>query len=269
MTKKCNPVIELAILATATFAAQPAEAVDAFEIQVYEGDINRPGHFGLEGHVNYTIDGHRLPSYPGEQPLNHVGHLTLEPAIGITEFLELGGYLQNSIDGDGRYRYAGVKLRAKFVLPERLTGNYFLGINLELSRVPRAIEEAAWANELRPFAGYGNDRWLLAFNPILTYSLSGPHKFKPDFEPAAKVGFNTQKGFMLGAEYYASLGALSGFSPVSQQTHLLFLAFDLAEAAQPSSSEEEIWEFNFGIGKGLTAETPQQWLVKAIVGYSF
>ena len=249
--------------------AYPAHGMDQFEIQVYADDLNRPGRFGLETHLNYTIDGHRTPAYAGEQPPNHVSRVTIEPALGLTEFMELGGYVQNMINGDGHYKFSGVKLRAKFVLPKRYTANFFFGINVEFGRVPKAVEEAGWANEFRPIVGFYDGRWLFDVNPIVGYALSGPNKFKPEFEPAAKVGYNTQKGFMLGAEYYAGLGLLASPSPLGQQEHLFFLAFDLADASVEDPSVEQPWELNVGIGKSLTEATPQQWIAKAIVGYSF
>src|ERR1700690_697112 len=203
-----------AVLVTLLAMARPAQAMDQFEIQGYQDDVNAPGHFGLETHINYKFDGHRTPSYPGEQPPNHASRFTLEPALGITEFLELGGYLQNTINGDGQYKFSGVKLRTKFVVPARYTGKFFFGINVEIGRVPRAVEEAGWAKEFRPIVRYYDGHWLFDINPILGYALSGPDKFKPDFEPAAKIGFNTQKGFMVGVEYYAGLGRLSAPSPL-------------------------------------------------------
>ena len=246
-----------------------ARAMDQFEIQVYGDDMDEPGQFSLETHLNYTIDGHRSPAYSGQQPPNHVSRITFEPALGITEFMEIGAYLQNMIAGDGQYKFSGVKLRSKFVLPTRYTGDFFLGINVEVGRVPRAVEEAGWANEFRPIAGYYNGHWLFDVNPIIGYALSGPDKFKPEFEPAAKIGFNTQKGFMVGAEYYAGLGLLSSPDPLHQQAHLAFVTFDLAKPVADAALPEKPWELNVGLGKSLTEATPQQWIIKAIVGYSF
>jgi hypothetical protein len=108
---------------------------------------------------------------------------------------------------------------------------------------------------------------LFDVNPIFGYALSGSDKFKPDFEPAGKIGVNTQLGFMLGAEYYAGLGYLASPSVVRDQDHLLFATFDLADPAQ--STAEQPWELNVGFGKALTSVTPQQWIAKAIVGRSF
>jgi hypothetical protein len=242
-------------------------AMDLFEIQVYQNDLNSPGQFGLEVHANYTMKGRDYPAYTGEQPPNHVGRLTFEPALGITEFLELGGYLQNMMNSDGHYKFSGVKLRAKFVLPRRYTGKAFVGINVEVGRVPRAVEEQGWANEFRPILGWYDGYWLFDVNPIFGYALSGSDKFKPDFEPAGKLGINTQLGFMLGAEYYAGIGYLASPATVRDQDHLLLATFDLAEPAQ--STKDLPWELNVGFGKALTSITPQQWIAKAIVGRSF
>lgn len=268
------------LLLGAAFLACPvqARAGDLFEIQVYEAEVNRPWHPGLEAHLNYTLSGRKTPTYTGEQPPHQVGRLTLEPALGITEFLEIGAYLQNMVNADGQFRFAGWKLRTKWVVPKRFTGKLFFGINAEIGKVPRAVEAAGWANEFRPIAGYYDGHWLFDINPIIGYTLSGPDKLRPDFEPAGKVGFNTQFGFMLGAEYYAGLGPLSSLpAPRAEQDHLLFLTLDLAEAASDSAaSSQELkpeaageWEFNLGFGRGLTEATPQHWILKTIVGRAF
>jgi hypothetical protein len=270
------------------FEATPAHALDLFEIQIYEAEVNRPWQPGLELHTNYTFSGHKTPEYNGQEVPHQATRLTLEPAIGITEFLEVGAYLQNMLNRDGAYRFSGFKLRTKFVIPKRYTGKFFFGFNAEIGKVPRAIEQEGWANEFRPIAGWYNGTWLFDVNPIFGYALSGSDKFKPDLEPGGKIGFNTQQGFMVGAEYYAGLGLLTSMSPVSDQSHLLFLTVDLVEPhtvlpdppaaamtdpngkpATPRETEEEDWELNVGIGRSLTDATPQQWILKTIVGRAF
>jgi hypothetical protein len=255
-------------------------ATDKFEIQVYQADVDRPWQPSLEVHLNYTMSGRKAPAYEGEQSPHHAARLTLEPALGITEFLEFGAYLQNMVNADGHYRFSGWKFRTKWVVPQRYTGRFFFGLNAEIGKVPRAVEEQGWANEFRPILGYYDGHWLFDINPIFGYALSGPHKGRPDLEPAAKLGFNTQHGFMVGAEYYAGLGYLNALpAPVDEQEHLLFLTLDLAErasditsSAQPASDKgasTEPWELNLGLGRGLTEATPQHFILKAIVGKAF
>ncbi len=257
----------LALAAVALLAAAPARAADPFEIQVYQPDLNAPGELGLELHANGTLKGKTTPEFDGQIPPNHLGRLTLEPAVGVTRWLELGAYLQGFVAPDSGVHFGGVKLRAKLV-PRRAPGSpWSYGLNVEIGRVPRTVDEQGWANELRPLLGYDDGRWLFDVNPIIGYALSGPDKFKPELEPCAKVGWNTQRGFMVGLEYYSGLGLLSaGLSPLKQQEHMLYAVFDLAS---PAGVESSGWELNVGLGRALTDGSPSTWSAKAIVGHSF
>jgi hypothetical protein len=250
----------------ATFA-WPVSATDKFEIQVYEGDHNEPWQPSLELHTNYTLSGHTQPSYSGETPADRALRLTLEPALGITDWLEVGAYLQSMVSPSAGGQFAGWKLRAKFIVPERFRLPLRLGINIEIGRVPLNVEEEGWANEFRPIVGFDVGRFSLTVNPIFGFGLTGPDAFKPDFEPALKARWNTNLGFAVGVEHYASLGRFErGFDVLSKQEHLTFVAFDLAPRAGAPDSP---WELNVALGKSLTDATPQHWILKAIVGHSF
>jgi hypothetical protein len=256
-------------VALALFAAAPASvlAMDKFEIQVYQGEHNDPGQASAELHTNYTPSGHKEASYDGETPPHHVLRLTLEPAIGVTEWLELGAYLQAMVPPSDGAKFAGWKLRSKFIVPERYHLPVILGINVEIGRVPRRVEDEGWANEFRPIVGVALGRFALTFNPLFGFALTGPEAGKPDFEPAFKGKWNTNRGFALGLEHYAALGRFDeGFVGVHQQEHMTFAVFDLEPAVgQPESS----WELNVAVGRSWTDATPQRWIVKTIVGRAF
>lgn len=247
--------------------AAPVLAMDKFEIQVYQGEHNAPGQLSLELHHNYTVVGHTEPGYPGEVPAAQALRLTLEPAFGVTDWLELGAYLQGFHSPRSGPQFGGWKLRAKFVVPERARLPLRLGLNIEVGRVPLSVEEEGWANEFRPILGIDVGRLQATLNPIFGYALTGPDAFKPDFEPAAKVKFDTQQWLAVGLEYYASLGRFDqGFLSLPEQEHILFAVFDLEP---PPGAAESPWEVNVGLGRSLTTATPQQWLLKGIVGRSF
>jgi len=253
-------------------ASPPVPDPDRFEIQVYEAEINKPGQFGLELHSNYTIKGRKDADYDGQIPPNRLARFTLEPALGVTEWLEFGAYLQSLVAPDYGAKWGGAKFRAKFVVPERLHLPVFLGINLEIGHVPQAVSDSGWANEFRPIIGYRDGWILLDVNPIFGYTLSGADRFKPDFQPAGKVAINTQAGFEMGFEYYASLGFWAdGFSALHKQEHMMFAVMDLARPASEMHSEHEDdgWELNVAVGRGLTGGTGPDWIVKSIVGKAF
>ncbi len=244
----------------------PAAALDRFEIQVYEPDLLEPRQLGLELHSNYTVRGERAPAYSGEIPPHRTARFTLEPALGVTSWLELGAYAQMLVAPGEGARFGGVKVRAKMVAPGWLPGNFFLGLNVEVARVPLAVAEEPWASEIRPFVGW-RGRWLLVdLNPIIGYAFTGKDSFRPDFEPALKVSVNTQLGFAVGAEYYAEMGFVDAPTPLRDQAHYLFGVVDLAA---PAGGSEPDWELNVALGGGVTRAADQAFVVKTIVGRSF
>jgi hypothetical protein len=171
------------------------------------------------------------------------------------------------VSPDHGVEFGGWKLRTKFILPARLGLPVVLGINVEIGRVPKAVEEEGWANEFRPIIGLPLGPLTFTFNPIFGFSLTGPEAGKPDFEPAGKIKWNSRLGFALGLEHYAALGRFDqGFAALRQQEHVTFVAFDLEPA--PGQAESP-WELNVAVGRSFTDATPQRWLVKAIVGRAF
>jgi len=259
---RTRPLAALALLAAPALAG----AIDRFEIQVYEAEVDDPGHAALELHLNYTAKGERSPAHPGEIPPHHTLRMTLEPALGVTPWLELGAYLQAlAAPGQGA-RIAGGKARAKLVVPRREGERFFYGVNVEVGRVIRGVAEEGWANEIRPIVGWSDGTWLLDLNPIFGYALTGPDRFRVDLEPAAKVSWNSQRGFALGMEWYGELGFVDALQPLSRQAHYLFAVVDLVA---PAGKEGGPWELNVAVGGGIGKAADQQLLVKMIVGRSF
>jgi hypothetical protein len=261
------PAVAL-LLAAAVAAPRVARAADLFEIQVYEGDLDTPGHFGLELHSNYTIRGNRSPEHAGQVAPDRVGRLTLEPSYGVTDWLELGAYVQGFAGPAGTFEYGGWKGRVKLVVPERLGSPLRLGLNVEVGRVPVAVERDGWANEFRPIVGWSAGRLSITVNPIFGYALTGADRFRVELEPSVKAHWNTNAGFALGAEYYAGLGFAGGLASRAEQEHLAFATFDLVEPVGRDGAKSP-WELNLGVGAGLTEATPQHAIVKMIVGREF
>jgi hypothetical protein len=243
-----------------------ARAEDLFEIQVYEGDHHPPGEAGLELHLNWTPRGSTTAASPAEVPPDGAFRVTLEPSLGVTDWLELGAYLETFTAPGAGAAWGGYKLRAKLVVPGQAGLPFRLGLNVELANLPPTVDPARWSLEVRPILAWEVGRWVLAVNPIIAVPLSGPDGGRADFEPAAKVRWDTRRGVAVGFEYYAGLGPLRDLEPLSSQSHLLVAAVDLAPVP---GAEDGPWELNLGVGAGLTSATPQQWVLKAILGRTF
>jgi hypothetical protein len=232
--------------------ATAAGAQDAFEIQVYDTNTAPPLTAGVEIHLNAVLQGSEQPSPAGELPTHHVGHVTLEPHLGLTDWLEAGAYLQSALRPDGTYDYAGAKLRMKARLLEPAFGWLHLALNGELSWLPARYEAARRGGELRPILEARTGPLGFWLNPIVSFELTGG--FHPELEPCAKAAWWVTEAVSLGAEYYAGLGPIDGPFPLSEQVHRAFGVVDLATR----------WlDLNFGIGGGSGSDS---FIVKAIVG---
>ena len=248
-------------LAAVTLAwARPAQAVDPFEIQVYEGDINQPLQAGLEVHSNVAVPRAEQRAWSpvrGETFLR----VTFEPSFGLLEWWEVGAYFQLALAvGDTRGHLAGFKLRSKWIVPRRLTGDFIFGLNVEVGRGSSVFDAADWDTEFRPIVVWTRGRWMIAANPLVGWALSGPDRgVAPDLEPALKARWDTGLRFGAGLEYYSGLGRLGQLETSSAQEHVVYLIADLIDAP---------FDLNLGVGRGLTGIT-NAWTFKSILGLAF
>ncbi|SDR89527.1 hypothetical protein [Opitutus sp. GAS368] len=245
------------LLLLLAFAAGRLSGVMIDEIQVYTDDLNAPGKFGLELHVNTTLQGRDTPDYPGEITPQHGLRLTPEFSYGLPHGFEAGLYLPAERTGGGSYLLAGSKVRLKWlpVLPDEKLGGWFFGLNGELSYLQARFDQAQWGFELRTMAGYRAPGWLLAANPVLGWGLSGPDKSgRPETELQLKAAREIVRGVSFGPEYYADFGRLGRALPSAAQAHTLYAAFDV---------DLHPWVFNCGIGRGLTSSA-DRWTLKFI-----
>jgi hypothetical protein len=229
--------------------ASQAHALDAFEIQVYDGTANPPGVAGIELHANTVASS------------DDQTHLTLEPSLGVTRSVELGAYLQTTLRPEGGFEWSGAKLRVKLVRPHADADRLRWGVNLEISRVPPSTDPDRWGMEVRPIVALttGGGRLFFAFNPILDFSLSGPGAGPdPSFEPALTALYVVDGLLSAGIESYADFGPVGAVAPLDQQQHYLFEVMNVLAWKRV--------ELNVGIGEGLTAAS-NPFVAKMILGF--
>ena len=226
------------------------------EIQVYTQDIQKPGKWGLELHLNRILQGPK--GAPEGLPFNGSTNLTPELSYGLTPAFELGMYLPSALDTDHHYRFSGPKLRAKW-MPVQPPGEEgpgaFLGLNVELARMNRGFSDSRWESELRLIAGHQGQDWQLAVNPIFGWPLSdGQGGGTPNFTTAWKATYTHWKQAAPGLELYIDHGLLNHPNPVRDQNQRLFITLDVDQAP---------FVFNVGLGHGLTPAS-ERWTLKFI-----
>ena len=231
------------------------------EIQVYTDDINTPGEWGVELHVNTTPKGISQPTYSGEIMNHHGVRLTPEISYGLTKTLEAGLYIPLVRGSDGKLYAAGGKVRLKWLpLQAAESGGFFGGINVELSQVKPQFSQSAKSVEMRNILGWKNGQWLVAVNPIFGWDVSpGYTHHSPEFTLATKVSRSVTDSVALGFEYYNGRGRINDTLASSLQDKTVFLVMDY---------EGKPFNFNFGLGKGITSVS-DTWTFKGIVDVPF
>jgi hypothetical protein len=224
-------------------AAAGAARAQTDEIQVYTGDINAPGQFGVTLHNNYTPIGRTTPAFPHAIIPDHALNGVPEYAYGAADWLELGMYLPlYSVTRDGRFLIDGSKLRVLFAEPHAGERSFFYAVNFELSYNARHWATTHWAAEIRPIIGGRVGPVDLIVNPILDVDFAGIGSL--DFAPAVRLAYNFSKTWAAALEHYADYGSVRRFETADRQEQTLFAVADY---------NGEPVDIELGIGHGFTA----------------
>lgn len=214
----------------------------------------------VELHSNYTIEGQR-EMVNGVFPSNHSFHETLEVTHGFTSWFETGFYVFTSIQPGEGWEWVGDHIRPRVRVPGSWEWPVGLSLSTEIGYQRRSFSEDTWTWELRPIIDKQWGAFYVAFNPAVEKSLHGENSSAGfAFAPSVKLGYDLTKVVTIGVEYYASLGLIGHFDKWSGQQHQIFPTIDLNFSPD--------WEFNFGVGIGLTRSTDDL-LVKLILGRRF
>ena len=244
-------IVTAALVATVMIAGTAGLRAED-EIQVYNAEINEPGKWSVQSHMNYAIVGRKQPEVPGGLVPNHTLQGTPEFAYGVTPWFEFGFYIPYAVDRDGFHSNAG-KLRFLFVTPDAAKRDFWYGVNFEIGYATTFFSETRWNMEIRPIIGWTFGDYELIVNPIVAIGFGD--KGDASFEPAARFAKKIGKDLAIGLEYYADLGPIGNLLPFSEQGHNLYGVVDFKVADV---------EVNFGIGYGFT-EGSDRWMAKMIL----
>lgn len=235
-------------------------AQDNYEIQVYGSETVEKGHTMLELHSNFTFKGTHA-NIGGVLPTNHVEHETIEITHGWTPWFETGFYFFNSLGSGGRTSYVGSHIRPRVAVPDNWHWPVGVSLSTEFGFQKAAFDPNTWSMEIRPIVDKTWGKWYVAVNPTLEKSFKGPEVHDGFiFSPNVKGSYSVSKVVALGLEYYGSTGPFFHYAYFQEEQHQLFAATDLTWSAN--------WEFNAGLGYGLTQSTDRA-IFKVILGRRF
>ena len=249
--------VTCAILA---LTASVASAQGNFEIQVYGSELTAPGQTTVELHSNTAVKG-TTRTEDGILRTQGAFHETLEVTYGFTSWLETGVYLFTSIQPDTGWEWVGDHIRPRVSAPESWHWPVGVSLSMEFGYQQRDFSVDTWTWEIRPIVDQKVDRFYWAFNPAVEKSLKGDNSGQGfAFTPAAKISYDVTSRIAAGLEYYGDIGPITHIDSLRHQQHLIFPVIDVDLGPR--------WEFNFGLGAGLTPAT-DRFIVKMILGYRF
>jgi hypothetical protein len=259
----CEALASLLVLGAVLVCPSLLGAQDNYEIQVYASELVNPGNTMFELHSNFTFVGTKQVE-DGFLPTEHQDHETVEITHGWTDYFETGLYIFTAYTPGYGYSWVGDHIRPRFTIPE--SWNWPVGVSISneigYARPPWAPDTWTW--EIRPIIDKTMGRLYWAVNPDVDRSFHGPSKSKGyEFEPEGKISYEVTKRVALGVEYYSTLGDITGFDPLTEQSHQIFpvIDFDLG----PN------WELNVGPGWGVTkvGDVQDHMIFKVILGHRF
>src|SRR5271167_533801 len=237
-----------------------ARAQDNYEIQVYASETVPPKTTMVELHSNFLFQGSKTTEQ-GVLPTEHELHETIEITQGFTPWFETGFYIFTTVPDGQHWRWVGDHIRPRVRAPESWHWPVGVSLSLEFGYQRSIFATDTWTLEIRPIIDQKRGRWYWSFNPAMDRAFHGPSVNKGvEFAPSFKLSYDVTPKVAGGFEYYSSLGSLAGFDPLKNQQHQLFPTIDLNLSPK--------WEFNFGVGFGLTSSTDHL-IIKMILGYRF
>ena len=196
-------------------------------------------------------------------PTNHALHETLEITHGFNDWFETGFYVFSSASSLYGWDWVGDHIRPRVAAPgSHGTGPSASSLSVEFGYQQKPFSPDTWTLEIRPII----DKTIGPLVPLLQSDL---RPLLPWPERVARRGVLTefQAGLRLHQEDQRRdsnttdrSGRFPGFDPVGEQQQQIVPCIDLNLGAQ--------WEFNFGVGIGLTHSTDHL-LTKMILGRRF
>ena len=214
----------------------------------------------VELHSNFTVEGFK-DTIGGVLPDEHQLHETVEITQGWNSWFETGFYIFTSAGPGQGYKWVGDHIRPRVRVPESWHWPVGVSLSTEIGYQRPIFSTDTWTWEIRPIIDKQLGPWYLSFNPALERSFHGASvKEGVGFSPNFKAAYAITRKFSAGLEYYGAVGSLTSFDPFGLQQEQLVPAIDYDFGPN--------WEFNFGVGVGITHSTDHL-LVKMIIGRRF
>ena len=231
-----------------------------YEIQTYPSETQDPGTTMVELHSNFTFEGSKGET-DGVLGTEHQLHETVEITQGINPWFELGFYIFTSADAREGWQWVGDHIRPRVRVPEDWKWPVGVSLSVEIGYqrylyFSRHLDHGAAAD-----CGQATGALVHGVQPGAGPRLSRAGRASGlDVFAEREGGLRFHQEDQRGVRILWNAGHADRLYPIPQQTQDLFAVTDLNLSPK--------WEFNFGVGMGLTGATDHL-IVKMILGRRF
>ena len=223
------------------FGAQPAQAFNYHELEVYPFQTEAPGTWEFE---NYTLFSNGMQSGFGSAIVRD----TLEINTGLTDSMELAVYNDFERVEHGVMKYTATRVRThlsffeKGELPVDLGAYFEFGLPVE--------GQTVWEFETKIILEKDLGRFTLSLNPIFELESEKEEKFDENGVKSTEKELEFEKAYAAAISYRFSntfLPKLSFFDQIAdadERVSILFPSLDISLSPQ--------WQVGVGAGFGLT-----------------
>jgi hypothetical protein len=224
------------------------------EVQVYASPTVENKWTIFELHSNHTFRGSKFLASPKSARWTNE---TLEITRGFGRDFEIGLYTFTAFAPGGNYIYQGNQIRPRVTVPSAWKWPFGASLSVEFGFFKLDdTTKSVWQGEIRPIMDKTIGNWYFAFNPNISFIVSGNDK-GADITPQLKTVYTIRDQVGIGIEYYGLLGSFKKILPIEMQEHLIGPMIDLYI--------DPMWEINGGVLFGLTKNSNQQ-ILKILIG---
>jgi len=208
------------VLSTLFVCAGVARALDFFELEVYPATTEGQGVHEIETTSTYVANG-RKPTdeeREGEEPRRHrLLRTAFEYNYGLTDRIDVAGYIDVQKPNGKDVEYAGSRFRARGALAEK--GQYPVDVGWYLEVEVPDKGESELELEFKPLLSRDFGRFSLDLNPTFELPTVTEERRTLEFKYAARVYYRLSRNFVPGIEFYGDAGQIRRFDPAREQEH--------------------------------------------------
>jgi hypothetical protein len=171
----------------------------------------------VENLSTFVANGRATDDDEEDEPRHRLLRTSLEYNYGLTDKIDVAGYLDLQKPNGDEVEYAGSRYRARGALWDK--GRYPLDLGWYLEASVPHEDEADLEFEFRPLVSRDLGRFTVDLNPTFELPAVGDERRTLHFDYGARGYYRWSRLFQPGVEFFGDLGEIRDVEPSRAQEH--------------------------------------------------